>query len=40
VKILATSESGEMAIAEVAFIPHPGQMPDFQLRNMQSFPGR
>lgn len=40
VKILATSESGEMAIAYVAFIPHPGQRPDFQLRNMQSFPGR
>jgi len=40
VKILATSESGEMAIAYVAFVPHPGQMPDFQLRNMQSFPGR
>jgi hypothetical protein len=40
VKILATSESGEMAIAYVAFIPHPGQMPDFRLLNMQSFPGR
>jgi hypothetical protein len=40
VKIMATSESGEMAIAYVAFIPHPGQMPDFRLLNMQSFPGR
>jgi len=40
VKIVATSESGEMAIADIAFIPHPGQMPDFRLRNMQSFPGR
>jgi hypothetical protein len=40
VKILATSESGEMAVAYVAFIPHPGHMPDFRLLNMQSFPGR
>ena len=40
VKIMATSESGEMAIAEVAFIPRPGHMPDFQLLKMQSFPGR
>ena len=40
VKIMATSESGEMAIAEAAFIPRPGHMPDFQLRKMQSFPGR
>ena len=40
VKIMATSESGEMAIADVAFIPRPGQMPDFRLFNTQSFPGR
>lgn len=39
VKIMATSESGEMAIAEMAFIPRPDQIPDFQLLNMQSFPG-
>ena len=40
VKIITTSESGEMAIAHVAFIPYPGQMPDFRLLKMQSFPGR
>ena len=40
VKITATSESGEMAIADVAFIPRPDQIPDFRLLNMQSFPGR
>ena len=40
VRIIATSESGEMAIADVALIPHPGQMPDFRLLNAQSFPGR
>ena len=40
VKIMATSESGEMAIADVAFIPRPDQIPDFRLLNMQSFPGR
>jgi hypothetical protein len=40
VKIMATSESGEMAIADMAFIPHPDHIPDFTLRNMQSFPGR
>lgn len=40
VKIIATSESGEMVIADVAFIPCPGQMPDFRLLKMQSFPGR
>jgi hypothetical protein len=39
VKIMATSESGEMAIAEMAFIPRPDQIPDFRLLNMQSFPG-
>lgn len=39
VKIMATSERGEMAIAEMAFIPRPDQIPDFQLLNMQSFPG-
>jgi len=40
VKIMATSESGEMAIAEMAFIPRPDQIPDFRLLKMQSFPGR
>ena len=40
VKIMATSESGEMAIADVAFIPHPDKIPDFRLLKMQSFPGR
>ncbi len=40
VKIMATSESGEMAIADLAFIPRPDQIPDFQLLKMQSFPGR
>jgi hypothetical protein len=40
VKIMATSESGEMAIADMAFIPHPNQIPDFRLIKMQSFPGR
>lgn len=39
VKIMATSESGEMVIAEMAFIPHPDQIPDFRLLKMQSFPG-
>ena len=39
VKIMATSESGEMAIAEMAFIPRPDQIPDFRLLKMQSFPG-
>jgi len=39
VKIMATSERGEMAVAEMAFIPHPEHIPDFRLRNMQSFPG-
>ena len=40
VKIMATSESGEMAIADMAFIPHPDHIPDFKLLKMQSFPGR
>ena len=39
VKIMATSERGEMAIAEMAFIPRPDQNPDFRLLKMQSFPG-
>jgi hypothetical protein len=39
VKIMATSERGEMAVAEMAFVPHPEQIPDFRLLNMQSFPG-
>jgi hypothetical protein len=40
VKIIATTESGEMAIADLAFIPHLNHIPDFKLLNMQSFPGR
>jgi hypothetical protein len=40
VKIMATSESGEMAIADMAFIPHPDHIPDFKILKMQSFPGR
>jgi hypothetical protein len=39
VKIMATSERGEMAVAEMAFIPRPNQIPEFRLLNMQSFPG-
>jgi hypothetical protein len=39
VKIMATSEQGEMAVAEMVFVPHPEQIPDFRLLNMQSFPG-
>jgi hypothetical protein len=39
VKIMATSERGEMAIAELAFIPRPDQIPEFRLLTMQSFPG-
>lgn len=39
-RITATSESGEMAVAEVALIPRPGQIPDFKLLKMRSFPGR
>jgi hypothetical protein len=39
VKIMATSERGEMAVAEMVFVPHPEQIPDFRLLNMQSFPG-
>ena len=39
VKIMATSESGEMAIADMAFIPRPDQIPDLRLLKMQSFPG-
>ncbi len=40
VKIIATSERGEMAIADMAFIPRPDQVPEFRLLKMQSFPGR
>ena len=39
VKIMATSERGEMTVAEMAFTPHPDHIPDFRLLNMQSFPG-
>ena len=40
VKIMATSERGEMAIADMAFIPRADQIPEFRLLKMQSFPGR
>jgi hypothetical protein len=40
VKIIATSEHGEMAIADMVFIPRPDQIPEFRLLKMQSFPGR
>lgn len=40
VKIVATSESGEMTVADMAFIPRPDQIPEFRLLKMQSFPGR
>ena len=39
VKIMATSERGEMTVAEMAFTPHPDHIPDFRLLNVQSFPG-
>jgi hypothetical protein len=39
VKILATSESGEMAMAQMALIPRPDQIPEFRLLKIQSFPG-
>ena len=38
-KIMAISESGEMAVAELAFIPRPDQIPEFRILKMQSFPG-
>jgi hypothetical protein len=40
VKIIATSERGEMAIADMAFIPRPDQIPELRLLKTQSFPGR
>jgi len=40
VKVIATSESGEMAIADMAFIPRSDQIPELRLLKMQSFPGR
>jgi len=40
VKIMATSESGEMTVADMAFNPGPDQIPEFKLLRMQSFPGR
>ena len=40
VKIVAASESGEMAIADMAFIPRADQIPEFRLLKTQSFPGR
>jgi hypothetical protein len=39
VKIMATSERGEMTIAELSFIPRPDQIPEFRLLTVQSFPG-
>lgn len=40
VKIMATSESGEMAVADMMFISRPDHIPEFRLLKMQSFPGR
>ena len=40
VKIMATSESGEMAVGEMAFIPHADRIPELRLLKMQSFSGR
>ena len=40
VKIMATSESGEMAVADMVFISRPDRIPEFRLLKMQSFPGR
>ena len=39
VKIMATSERGEMTIAELSFIPRPDRIPEFRLLTVQSFPG-
>ncbi len=39
IKIMATSERGEMAVVELAFIPRPNHIPEFRLLAMQSFPG-
>lgn len=40
VKIVATSERGEMAIADTTFIPRLDHIPDFRVLKTQSFPGR
>ena len=40
VKVIATSESGEMAVADLAFTPRSDQIPEFRLLRMKSFPGR
>jgi len=40
VKIIATSESGEMAVGDMSFIPRSDHIPEFRLLRMQSFPGR
>lgn len=40
VKITAISESGEMAVADMVFIPRPDHSPDFRVVKMRSFPGR
>jgi hypothetical protein len=39
VKIMATSERGEMTIAELSFTPRPDRIPEFRLLTVQSFPG-
>lgn len=38
-KIMAISESGEMAVAELAFTPRRDHIPELRLLKMQSFPG-
>jgi hypothetical protein len=40
VKIIATSERGEMATADTTFIPRPDHIPEFRVLKTQSFPGR
>lgn len=40
VKIVATSEKGEMAVADMIFIPRPDHIPEFRLLKMRSFRGR
>ena len=40
VKIVATGERGEMAIADTTFIPRPDHIPEFRILKAQSFSGR
>jgi hypothetical protein len=36
---MATSERGEITIAELSFTPRPDRIPEFRLLTVQSFPG-